>query len=428
MLAALLALTLIAAACGDDDDTATDGTASESSESATAQADDGDAAADDADGAADAGEAETVRIVSILDENEAQGQFFPDARAGLEAAEYFINNNGGLGGSGVMVELDVCVGEIDPNVNAECAREAVDSGAVAVVGSAICTNDTAYPILTENNVANIGPVTCLPSTFSTENSFPTNAGIQGLATLEASIGCTILEGEVFYLSLVANDSILATAPGFDAALEAAGCDPSAKTVEVTQGTLDGAQVVAQYVGADVVLHLLSPPQSPNIINAAAQQGTEAQLVFGPTNFSSRALANTGDAAEGIITARWYAAPDNPGASEGYDIYREALDATGGLEYLADEFGTTAFVGVWALDQAFRDCADCELTREGALEAMNNLSGFNAGGMAPNIDFSTPPTHSLAEMFPRLHVWGGFTGIVEGGEIVTFGDGQVVELG
>ena len=252
MLAALLAISLFAAACGSDD------AASDSEGAATEDA-----------GGDDSGDGETVKIYSILDENEAQGQFFPDARAGLEAAEKFINDNGGIGGRGVMIDLEVCVGEIDPNVNAECAREVVDSGALAVVGSAICTNDTAYPILTENDVANIGPVTCLPSTFSTANSFPTNAGIQGLATLEASIGCNVLGGGTIYLSLVANDSILATAPGFDAALEANGCEPSDRIVEVTQGTLDGGQVVAQYAGADVVLHLLSPPMAPS---SPAQSG------------------------------------------------------------------------------------------------------------------------------------------------------------
>lgn len=423
-LAALVfAFALIAAACSSDDDS---GETTTTAAATTTEAPSGETTTTAAETTTTAAAAEPVLLYSILDENEALGQFFPESRAALSAAVAYVNDNGGLGGSGRPVEIEICVGEVDADQNAECGREIVGSDAIAAVGSAICTNDTAYPILNEATppVPNIGALTCLPSTFAAPNAFWVNHGLQGSAILEATIACTVLGADTTYLNLVAVDSILATQPVYDGTLQAQGCDPSARTVTMERDQFDGVPAVAQFGDADVVLNLLAPPQPAPVINAAAQQGTTAVLVFTPTNMSTVILNATEGNNEGVMTARWYRAPDAD--VPGNETFRTYLEATGGAETMADEFGTMGWVSVLALDQAFRDCADCEFTREGVQRAMENLSGFDAGGLAPVLDYTILPIgHPAAQNFPRIPTLTGFAGIIENGQIVSFGDGEPI---
>lgn len=417
----LFVLALVVAACATDDSGGTTTTAPPGTGTTAPPA---TAAPDEP--TTTAAPAEPVLLYNILDENEALGQFFPEARAALAAAEAYVNDNGGLGGSGRPIVIQTCVGEVDADQNAECGREIVASDAIAVVGSAICTNDTAYPILNDASpaVPNIGALTCLPSTFAAPNAFWVNHGLQGSAILEATIACTVLGAETTYLNLVAVDSILATQPVYDGTLQARGCDPSARTVTMERDQFDGVPAVAQFEGADVVLNLLAPPQPAPVINAAAQQGTTATLIFTPTNMSTVILNATEGNNEGVMTARWYRAPDAD--VPGNEAFRSYLEATGGSETMADEFGTMGWVSVLALDQAFRDCSDCEFTREGAQRAMENLSGFDAGGLAPMLDYTILPiAHPAAENFPRIPTLTGFAGIVADGSIVSFGDGEPI---
>jgi ABC-type branched-subunit amino acid transport system substrate-binding protein len=194
-----------------------------------------------------------------------------------------------------------------------------------------------------------------------------------------------------------------------------------KTIEIARDQFDALPTVAQYGGADLVIHNLAPPQSAPVLNAAAQQGVDVPLLFTPPIFNSAIIAAAGENAEGAIIARWYRAPDAD--VPGYDDYRTYLEMVDGVQYIADEFGTAAWVSVLAIDQAFRDCSDCTVDRAGALQALNGLSGFDAGGIAPVLDFSSPPTGPLAENFPRIFTSQGFAGIVENGQVVTFGSGD-----
>lgn len=449
MLWCLCALALFAGACSSSTDsdtsTASDdgaaGTETDDTESDEAdveepeESDDDSAGQDDAEPSDGGADGEEIVVYSILDENEGLGQFFPEIRAALEAGAAYINDNDGLGGSGRPIRVEFCVGEVDANQNAECAREIVESDAIANVGSAICTNDTAYPILNEASppVPNIGALSCLPSTFTSPNSFHLHAGIQGAVVVSASLACNVLETEKTITTLVAIDSILATGPLYDNILAANGCEPSERIIEMGRDQFDGVPIVAQYGDADVALTLVAPPQPAPLVTAAQQQGVDTTMVFIASNFSSAIIENTGEASDGVVIARWFRAPDS--GVPGWEVYSEYLEAAGGIEYLPDAFGTSAWASMLALDQAYRDCSDCEYTRAGAQQALDSLSGFDAMGMGPMIDFTTEPSHPLVAgcdggegpCFSRIQTLQGFAGIVENGELVTLGDGEPVGI-
>lgn len=422
----MFVLAIVAAACSSDDtsDTTTTATTGDQETTTTAAVETTTTAAA-AETTTTAATGEPVLLTSILDENEALGQFFPESRAALAAAELFVNENGGLGGRGNPIAIEICVGEVDPNINAECGRGVVEGESIANVGSAICTNDTAYPILNEASppVPNIGALTCLPSTFGAPNSYWVNGGLQGAAIVEAAIACTELGSGSTYLNLVDVPGIMALEPLYNATLEQLGCGGVDKLITMARDQFDADPAVAQYGGSEAVMHLMAPPQPAPIINSAAQQGSESVLIFTPTNMSNVIIGATEGNNEGVMTARWYRAPDS--GVPGYMAYSEYLDKVDGSQFIYDEFGTMAWVAVMALDQAYRDCADCAFTREGAIEAMNGLSGFTAGDMAPPMDFTKPSEHPLAETFPRLGTLQGFAGIIEDGVVVTFGDGEAL---
>ncbi len=439
LLVGLMALGVVAAACGDDGDDdgqATDGT----EESADTSADDGgaaDEAADDADdggedeadddadeeGTDEAASGEPIVLRSILDESEATGQVFPFTRAALEAAELYVNDNGGLGGSGRPIDIEVCVGEMDPNVNEECGRDVVADEVIAVVGSAICANDTAYPPMNEAMVPNIGPLSCVESTWTSPNTFIMNHGFQGTAGIQATLACSILGSETTVFTGVNVPSIVGSVPVYNNVLEAQGCAPLAAEALTELDTSDFAPIAAQWADADVVLFSNAPPQSAPLIQAANAAAIEATLVFTPPTMSSATLGATEGVNEGVMAVRYYRAPDD--AVEGYKVYRDYLQQVDGEQFIADEFGTAAWVSVLALDHAYRNCDACEFTAAGALEAMNGLSGFDAMGIAPTLDFTVDPPPQFAERFPRIPTAQGFAGIVADGTMTAFNDNEPI---
>ncbi len=445
LLAVILAVALTAAACSDDGTTAVtelseqepteestvdspqdaDGDDDASTNGENENGTDAEEPSEEADDAepAEAASGDPILLHSILDESEATGQSFPFTRAALEAAELYINENGGLGGSGRPIDIEICVGEMDPNINQECGQSVIDDGAIATVGSAICANDTAYPPLNEASIPNIGPLSCLESTWASPNTFLMNHGFQGTAGLQATLACTILESGTTVFTGVNVPSIVGSIPVYNQVLEAQGCDPLAGEPLTELDTSDFAPIAAQWADADVVLFSNAPPQSAPLINTATAADIDATLVFTPPTMSSATLDATEGSNEGVMAIRYYRAPDD--SVEGYQVYREYLQRVDGEQFIADEFGTAAWVSVLALDQAYRDCDSCEFTPSGALDAMNELSGFDAMGIAPPLDFTADPAPQFAERFPRILTTQGFAGIVESGEIVAFNDNEPI---
>ena len=73
-----------------------------------------------------------------------------------------------------------CDDQGDPNVGAKCARQAVDEGVIAVVGSFVFDASRIIPVLEENNIPWFGA--CCPlveQEFSSPISFPLGSLLPG---------------------------------------------------------------------------------------------------------------------------------------------------------------------------------------------------------------------------------------------------------
>lgn len=428
MLAAFLTLTLIAAACGSNSDDASAGETDSVDESSV---DEGSAdepvdegSADEPDGATAEASGETVLLATIMDEDEAIGQFFPEQRAAVAAAINYVNANGGLGGRGNPIDVEICVGLGTPEKNAECGRNIADGDALAMVGGAICRNDTAYPILQQATppVPNVGSLSCLPSTHDDPSTFLTNNGVEGAAALSTTFAC--LQGATsMAMVLIEVPPILAQVSSFEAGNT---CGLGISQVNMGPASGDGGPVAAQFLDVDFASTLLAPPQSGPVLAAASQQGYEGNIILAPTNMNRVILDATADANEGVFLARW----TRPSASgvEGYDTYRAELEALGdqggrpAVEWIDDEFGTNIWVSILAIHEALANCAECEISREGIVEAMSQLNNFDAGGITTPLDFTNPGQGIVSRTFTSQ----GFIAVIEGGQIKTFGDGESID--
>src|SRR6202008_4066499 len=78
----------------------------------------------------------------------------PQVQSAIEARVAAINASGGVGGR--PIEVEFCNDKFDPNEASACARKAVDSGVVAVVGSLNLYAANIFPILAEAGIPWIG--------------------------------------------------------------------------------------------------------------------------------------------------------------------------------------------------------------------------------------------------------------------------------
>ncbi|MGH9050257.1 MAG: ABC transporter substrate-binding protein, partial [Acidimicrobiia bacterium] len=115
----------------------------------------------------------------------ALGPFF-DATTGTESTEWpaavearveALNRSGDLGD--YTVEVFECDTGLDPNDTEQCARDAVEAGAVASVGFNGTTGANLLPILEGAGIPAVGTVPVSPVETSSPVSFPLTSGVPG---------------------------------------------------------------------------------------------------------------------------------------------------------------------------------------------------------------------------------------------------------
>ena len=160
---------LLAAACGgdDDDDVVVDLPATEAAGSTEGgdrrptagetDATTGGGEETTGGGSAAAPEGEPIKVMTEAPV-DTQLPPYPNIPAAAEVYEQYINDNGGIAGR--PLEVITCDDQGDPNEGANCARQAVEEGVVAVVGSFTFDASRIIPVLEEDNIAWFGA--CCP--------------------------------------------------------------------------------------------------------------------------------------------------------------------------------------------------------------------------------------------------------------------------
>lgn len=412
LVAVMTALCLAVAGCGTDADEASVADPAADGPSTTS----GEPAAGDGDPAA----GEPVKIVAILDESESLNITYAGARAAMEVRIDRINADGGIGGSGRPVELEICVTELDPNQAAECARQAAqDKDVVATVGSVLGNGDASNPVLEEAGLANLGAVAIAASDGTSEISFPTMLGQIGAV---AGMAAVLYDNDFTEVGLLYPDT-----PGGDQtipltnALLATRSTELAKAVQIPSANPDlSPQALAVSDGADGVVLASDPTTAQRLVQTFGQAGVDVQLsASSGQGFTPPVLRELGDAAEGMYLTSFYATDDMPG--EGVAEFLEAMEEAGESD-VADDLAKNAWVALTLLDELASRVDTID--RASILEAANNLSDFDSGGFTPVIDFTTPGT-LLGGAMPRFVNATVVYGQVRDGRVVSI-DGEFVD--
>lgn len=291
-----------------------------------------------------------------------------------------LNNAGGLDGR--EVQLITCNEGFDPNIAADCARDAVAEGVSAVIGGFTIFAATVLPILEKAGIPWVGPPLTSNEELSHPASWPVGAGIMSMAALGARAvedGCQDTVSVATQSGNEGSDQLAFLVN--DGMISAGGEDP--ELVRVPQVVSDFSGVAEQLSDADCVVISAPPAVVTGIAAANASLGvTPNYYIFGGA-LTSAVIAPLGSALDGAITTSNY-----PVATDA--AWDEARAAVGDLADDHNGGWSSIFAqNTWVAYQVFIDVAS-ELDSfepEDITAALESADSVEAGDLTPPIDFT-----------------------------------------
>ncbi len=409
--ALLIAPALLFAACGDDD--------SESAATTGAGTTGGAATTAGADTTAAAASGEPVNVMVM---GSFTGPFDTSfAFDTAEAAAQAINDAGGV--QGRPLTILTCDDKFDPNATLDCARQAADADAVAIISGLVLAGDY-LDFAAQEGIPVIPAVGFQSAEFQNDISFPITAGGAGLAT--AAIAEVLAQG-VTVISLVYDESSGVAKPAAEAA--AAGLAEQginvANVIPMPLDIADASSILAaaEAGGAEGVALLVQGSQAAKFITAADQAGST--LIIGSYDLSLEpaTIETLGPAADGVLMAssfRPLTDTSNPGVEQFFDEMA-AYDPT----ITVDDWSIPGVgLGTYAATHLVGEAAAAAATVDaaGVLAALAKLTDFDIGIMAP-IDFSAPNT-TFIPTFTRVFNTSYFFSEIQDTELVPLSDEPV----
>jgi branched-chain amino acid transport system substrate-binding protein len=422
LLAIALALALVAVSCGSADrgDTATDTTASGSgtgSDETTGGSETGDTTSSGS-GSELSGESIKVMTEAPVDSQVAP---YPNIKGASEIYEQWVNDNGGIAGR--PLEVIFCDDRADPAEAANCARQAVDEGVVANVGSFTIDMSRAIPIMEENSVAWFGA--CCPI-VAQENTSPISFPMGCVACFPTAAAIKMVEDGCQSIVQIYGDLPVADvfAGLFANGYTSVGLDPSGlKVVKIPIEPGDYSSQAAQATSPEVdcLFANISEINWPPLITALNGVGATPRL-YGPQGNLNAVIAEQFPAeTEGAIVVNVY--PNI--AADVWADYREALETYNAADL---DWNSLAGLGTWAAFTAFRQIVEGmegEINNETFLAAASATDKLDTGGMVGVLDF-TQEWEGGGGQFPRIFNRTIFFDEITGGELTPI-DGEPLDM-
>ncbi len=402
LLATLLALVLVASACGNDDDDA-DGAATEqpAAPAATTEAPETPAATEaptaaEAPAATEApdeapaeatGEPIKVGNVSSL----TGGALFPEASVAAKAVFDRVNASGGIGGRPIQLIVEDDAGS--PEGAATAGRKLVEQDdVVAMVGSAStleCAVNSAF--YAEQGVYAIQGTGVDPLCFLSSNISPVNTGPYAGITVSLYYA-----SETLGLENVCNVNLFVIpdlAPAFDAAVERwEAITGKTLTLRVGAATLEDdptpLMLQARDAGCDAVVIDGVEPHALAVGRAIESQGLSDIIWIGLTSYYTDSIASQlGSAGNGLRANSEFEpyGSDSPVLDDWRSLMTDAgvpltSFAQGG--YIAATIFVEALQGI-----------DGDITRESVAEAMRSLEPYETPLLGTPYTFGPGEAHA-----------------------------------
>lgn len=415
MLGIVMALGLVAAACGDSDD-ATTGAATDTTATAGAGGTDAETteggSGSGSDAAAPTGE--PIKVMTIAPVNSPLPPY-PNIHEAARIYGEWVNDNGGINGR--PLEVILCDGRGDPNEDANCGRRAAEEDVVAVVGSFTFDASRLIPILEEENIAWFGA--CCPIAeieFSNPISFVMGSNFAvpaGAVTKMVADDCQ--SPAVVYIETPALQFAIDQAEN---AFRSMDFDPAdAKFVTIPIAAQDYSAQVAQAIdGTDCIYGGMSDSNWAAFLPAMRSLGGDQRLYGHQGNLNSVISEQFPDLTQDGFAVNSYPHIEGPM----WEDYRAALE-----DYDAPDldWNSLAGLGTWAAYEAFRDVVSSiegEITNETFLEAANNATAVDTGGMIPVLDLSQE-WEGQGGQFPRIFNRSVAYDVIEDGQLTPVDD-------
>ncbi|MGD9752836.1 MAG: ABC transporter substrate-binding protein [Acidimicrobiia bacterium] len=378
----LVALGLVAAACGGDD--GGDAPAARASDDAAASG---------------APSGEPIKVMTSAPVN-TQLPPYPNIPEAAKIYAEYINDKGGINGR--PLEVITCDDRGEANEAANCARQAVEEKVVANVGSFTFDVSRGIDILREANIAWFGA--CCPivqQEFSYENSFVLGANFAastGAAVRMIEDGCKAPAAVV--VELATTD--LARAQ-IENGYRSAGFDPAkAKFVTLPLTAQDYTSQVAQATdGTDCIYGGISDSNWLAFLPAMEATGAKQRLYGLQGNLNGKVAEQFPELTENGVVVNSY----TDIVSDVWTDYRDALERYDAPDL---DWNSLAGLGTWTAFTAFTQIVESmegDITAETFLEAASNTTAVDTGGMINVIDLTKPYEGAAgsgeAGSFPRI---------------------------
>lgn len=324
---------------------------------------------------------------------------YPDIEAGAKAAEISINTAGGVDGREVVVEF--CNTNGDANRAVHCTREAVEAGAVAIVGRSDLYTEQSMPVSAAAGIPELGVFAQAQQIEAQgENSFPITSGNFGNYAA-IPMACAEAGHKSFATVVVDVAGAHVQADVAEEVAEAAGLELTGRVVVPAQGVTDYSPFAQRLEddGADCALLILGVSALQGFYRAAAGLGTDVQFGGTLNSFGESEAAQIADAVEGVWVAT--ALPSTTDRDDAaVEQYQEELDAAGISEdpVLRRVAGFNAWLAVHAAAE-LAGTIDGEITAASMTAALKAADPLVLGG---SIEWA-PATLGAADLgaYPRL---------------------------
>lgn len=413
-IALIAVLGLAISACGSDSD---GGDASNEEPSAPA-AETGDTTADTTDGRTGEATGEPIKLMTVTTIN-ANGPTYENIAITANLAADYINSNGGINGR--PIEVEVCDEQFDAAVAATCARQAVESGAVSVVGSFTYFAEAIVPVIAESDITWFGaccPIS--PSELSDPHSF--NIGNQPMYAV-GEVKAAVEDGCENINAVIAEGADAIFRTPMENAMSAYGRTFGEVITTPTIAQEYSAEVARATSNADCIVVVMSETPFLTWNTALQQADTTVQQYGNQGNLNAISAEGAEEVTDGNIISGMY--PDISTAP--WDDYRAALDENG-IDQEANDFNSLGGLGTWAAYMGFAQIAstiDGEVTAPSFYEAASNTTSLDLNGMVPVLDFTQEWTDGLpgySRLFNRSVVYS----MLDDGEVVPL-DNEFVDV-
>jgi ABC-type branched-subunit amino acid transport system substrate-binding protein len=343
-----------------------------------------------------------IKVMTIGTAGPEEGGSTPAMAQVAIAYEGFINHHGGINGRPLAVTF--CDDHDNPTGAQQCARQAVSSGDVAVVGwGSISGGSTILPVLSKAKIPWIGEEQFGTAENTSPDSYPIIGSLAtqwlGNGQLAAHEGCKkagVLEWN--------NPVGIFGLQRFERGFGAAGGKVGPVTLVGTSATdLAPAAAAATAGGVQCVAMLLSPTQGPLAVQALAQTGWKGKLLFYPDELPQSAIQQTGGAnslAEGALTATFYLRPTNPKWNQA----KQAVRMYAPNPSVVNNFNSFTEIDqlTWEAYLVFTSVIKSQhlktITGPSLRAALDQANSFSTGGLLPPMNFHTPVVTGPAAPF------------------------------